>query len=92
MNKNIKKEIKIPKFVSEDAERKYWESVDLSKVYSAADFQEASFSNLKPTTRSVSVRMPEYILSRLKEQANKINIPYQTLMKQYVAKGAFGVL
>ncbi len=91
MSKDNKKQINIPKFKSEDAERKFWSSVDLSELYSAADFQDASFPNLKPSTRSVSVRMPEYLLTRLKEQANKISIPYQTLLKQYVAKGTLGL-
>ncbi len=87
-NKNKDNKIKIPKLSSESAERDFFNSLDLVDVYKASDFSSASFPDLKPTTRSVSIRMPVYILNRLKEQANKLNIPYQTLLKQYVAKGA----
>lgn len=84
------KKPKIPKFKNEDQEREFWTKLDLSKHFSSKDFTPASFPNLKPTSRSVSIRMPEYLLVRLKEQAHALNIPYQTLMKQYIAKGIQG--
>jgi predicted DNA binding CopG/RHH family protein len=46
-----------------------------------------AFPNLKPSTRSVSIRLPEYILERLKEKANEISVPYQALIKEYIKKG-----
>jgi predicted DNA binding CopG/RHH family protein len=85
----MKKPLKLPKFKDEDEERDFWAKIDLSKYLEPKDFKRVSFPNLKPTTRSVSIRIPEYILFRVKEQANAINIPYQSLMKQYIAKGAF---
>jgi predicted DNA binding CopG/RHH family protein len=51
------------------------------------DFKPAVFPNLKPSSQSVSLRIPEHMLMRLKEQAHKLNIPYQSLMKQYIARG-----
>ena len=83
----MKKQLKIPKFKNEDKEREFWAKVDLSDYFEAADFVPVSFPNLKPSSRSISIRMPEYLLVRLKEQANEFNIPYQSLMKQYIAKG-----
>ena len=83
----MKKQLKIPKFKNEDEERKFWAQVDLSQYFKPADFSSVAFPNLKPSSRSISVRIPEYILIRLKEQANELNIPYQSLMKQYIAKG-----
>lgn len=79
----------IPKFKNEDDEREFWSKHDLTEFYTQSDFVSVSFPDLKPTTRSVSVRIPEFILIRLKEQANELDIPYQTLMKQYIAKGVF---
>lgn len=45
--------------------------------------------DLKPTSRFISIRIPEYILNRLKEKANEINIPYQSLVKSYIKNGLF---
>lgn len=81
-----KKQLKIPKFKNEDQEREFWSKVNLSEYFEAKDFEPVSFPNLKPTCRSVSIRIPEYLLVRLKERANELNVPYQTLMKQYIAK------
>lgn len=82
-----KKQLKVPKFKNEDHERRFWSKVNLADFFDARDFVRASFPNLKPSSRSISLRIPEYILIRLKEQANELNIPYQSLMKQYIAKG-----
>ena len=81
-----KKKLKIPKFSNEDQEREFWSKVDLSEYLAASDFEATAFPNLKPTSRSVSIRLPQYLLVRLKERANELNVPYQTLMKQYIAK------
>lgn len=85
----MKKKLKIPKFKNEDAERDFWSNLDLSQYVDAQDFEHVSFPNLKPTTRSVSIRMPEFLLVRLKEEANELQIPYQTLIKQKIAKELF---
>ena len=83
----MKKQLKIPKFKNEDQEREFWSKIDLSNYFEPQDFKRVAFPNLKPTSTSISLRIPNYILARLKEQANSLNIPYQTLMKQYIAKG-----
>ncbi len=82
----MKKELKIPKFKSEDQERKFWSKLDLSEYFEKDDFRSVSFPDLKPTSRPISLRLPEYLLVRLKERANELNIPYQSLIKQYIAK------
>ena len=82
-----KKLKKIPKFKNEDEERKFWlthssvDYIDWSKA------QNVIFPNLKTTSRSISIRIPEYLISQVKVEANKLDIPYQALMKQYIAKG-----
>jgi len=83
----MKKKLRIPKFKSEDEEIKFWSKVDLSEYFQPDDFGKVSFSNLKPTTRSISIRLPEYILARLKEKANEIAVPYQSLLKGYIKEG-----
>lgn len=83
----MNKQLKIPKFRSEKQERKFWSKIDLSKYFKKQDFKSMAFSNLKPSSRPISIRMPEYLLARLKQKANALRISYQTLIKQYVAKG-----
>lgn len=83
----MKKQLKIPKFKNEDEEREFWWKLDLSEYLEPSDFEPVSFPNLKPTTRSISIRIPEWLINRVKEEANSINIPYQSLIKQYIQKG-----
>ena len=83
----MKKELKIPKFKSEDEEREFWAQIDLADYFEAKDFTSVSFPNLKPTSRAISLRLPEAMLMRLKEQANELQVPYQALIKQYIAQG-----
>lgn len=86
----MKKKLELPKFKSEDEEREFWSKIDLSEYYEAKDLEAVSFPNLKPTTRSISIRLPEYLLNRIKEQANELSIPYQALIKGYLKRAAFG--
>ena len=83
----MKKKIAVPKFKNEAQERAFWSKLDLSKHLSKSDFEVVSFPNLKPSSRSISIRIPEYILIRLKERANELDVPYQSLMKEYIAAG-----
>ncbi len=86
----MKKQLKLPVFKSENEEREFWAQLDLSEYYESSDLERVSFPNLKPTTRPISIRIPEYILVRIKEKANEIDIPYQSLIKEYLKKLAFG--
>ena len=78
------KQLKIPKFKNENQERIFWSKIDLTKYFDKTDFSSIVFSNLKPSSRSISIRIPEYLLIRLKEQANELNIPYQSLIKMFL--------
>jgi predicted DNA binding CopG/RHH family protein len=80
----MKKEIKLPEFKDEDEERAFWAEADLSDYFEPDDFDKVSFPNLKPTSRSISIRFPEYVLDAVKERANKMGVPYQTLIKEAV--------
>jgi predicted DNA binding CopG/RHH family protein len=83
----MKKGLKVPKFKNEDEERKFWSKVDLADYFESKDLQSVSFPNLKPSSRSISVRLPMSMLMRLKEQANELHVPYQSLIKKYIAEG-----
>ena len=86
----MKKTFRIPKFRNEDEEREFWAKINLTDYFKPSDFIPVSFPNLKPTTRSISIRLPEYLIDRIKEQANEINVPYQSLIKGYLKKAVFG--
>lgn len=85
----MKKPLKMPKFKNEDEERNFWSKIDLTDYFEPSDFVPVSFPNLKPTTRAISIRLPEYLIDRLKEKANEISIPYQSLIKSYLKQAAF---
>lgn len=83
----MKKKLELPKFKSEDEERDFWSKLDLSEYYEPSDMIPISFPNLKPTTRPISIRLPNHMINRLKEKANFMDVPYQSLIKQYIQKG-----
>jgi len=86
----MKKKLKIPKFKNEDEEREFWSKIDLSEYFEPSDFIPVSFPNLKPTTKAISIRLHEYLIDRIKEKANELSIPYQSLIKTYLKKAVFG--
>jgi len=83
----MKKPLILPEFKNEDEEREFWANIDLTDYFESSDFHSVSFPNLKPTTRSISIRLPKYLINRVKEIANELDIPYQALIKQYIHKG-----
>ena len=85
----MKKQLKLPKFKTEDEEREFWSKLDLAAHYEASDTERVSFPNLKPTSKPISIRVPSDILNRIKEKANEAHIPYQSLINHYLKKLAF---
>lgn len=83
----MKKLKKIPKFKTEDEEAEFWNTHDSTDYLDWSKARNVIFPNLKPTSRSISIRIPEYIINQVKVEANKLDIPYQSLMKQYIANG-----
>ena len=85
MKKHLKK---LPKFKNEDQEREFWDNHDSTGYFDMSKAMTgALFPNLKPSSQSISLRIPSHILARVKTKANEIDVPYQSLMKQYIAKG-----
>lgn len=84
----MKKRLKIPSFKNENEEREFWHRIDLSDYYERADFVPITFPNLQPTfSKPISIRIDENLLAEVKRQAKKLKMPYQTLMKRYIAEG-----
>jgi predicted DNA binding CopG/RHH family protein len=77
---------KIPKFESEDQERDYWSNRDSVDYIDWGKAKRLSFPNLKLSTRTISIRLPESMLDDLKMLANKKDIPYQSLLKVFLAE------
>lgn len=82
----------IPAFKSEDEEREFWATHDSTDYIDWDKAEEAIFQNLKPTTKSISLRLPAFLLARIKELANAKDIPYQSLIKIFLAEKVEGEL
>lgn len=82
----MKKIKQISKFKSEDEERDFWATHDSTEYFDMSKPLKISFPNLKPSTRTITLRLSESMLSHLKTLANKKDVPYQSLMKIYLAE------
>src|SRR3972149_2149383 len=75
----------IPAFASEVEEREFWETHDTSPYFDSKQARSAVFPNLRPSTETISLRLPTALLSELKALANKRDVPYQSLLKVFLA-------
>lgn len=76
----------VPEFKSEAEERAFWETHDSSAYVDWSKAKPASFANLKPSTKTISLRLPQGLLDRIKIEANKRDMPYQSLIKAWLAE------
>ena len=82
----LKKKLNVmPKFKSEDEERDFWATHDLTDYLHYFKPVKLDLSKLKPSTESISLRLPQYLLARIKELANSKDVPYQSLIKIFLA-------
>jgi predicted DNA binding CopG/RHH family protein len=77
---------KIPKFSTEDAERKFWAREDSAEYLDWSKAKKMVFPRLKPSVKTISLRLPELMLEEIKLLANKRDIPYQSLIKIFLAE------
>jgi len=75
----------MPEFNTEAEERAFWETHDSSDYLDWKQVSAASFPKLKPSTKTISLRLPETLLDRIKIEANKRDMPYQSLIKAWLA-------
>ena len=81
-----KKDIKIPQFKNEDEEREFWATHSPLDYFDTSSARRVLFPNLKPSLKSISIRLPADMLAELKIFANKKDVPYQSLAKIYLAR------
>jgi len=77
---------KMPKFNSEAEERRFWQKHDSSEYIDWSDAENVVMPKLKPSTRSISIRLPESMIEELKVLANKRDVPYQSLLKIFISE------
>ena len=76
----------LPRFKSEDEERDFWATADSALYIDWKAAKRIVFPKLKPSQRTISLRLPEMMLAALKRLANKRDVPYQSLMKVFIAE------
>ena len=76
----------IPQFKNEDEEREFWATHDSTEYVDWSKSVELDLSSLKPSTESISLRLPSHLLMRIKQLANKKDVPYQSLMKIFLSQ------
>ena len=76
----------IPEFRSEEEERQFWSEHDSTEFVDWSKSRRGVFPNLKPSTKTISLRLPESMLEELKLLANKNDVPYQSLVKVFLSE------
>ena len=76
----------IPQFSSEAEERAFWESADSADYLDWSRAEKVRFPNLKPSSTSISLRLPNALLERIKIAANRRDVPYQSLIKLWLSE------
>ncbi len=88
----MKKKLIVPKFKNEDEEFNFWSKIDLSEYYTPEDFKRFDLNELiksqKSRTRRITMRLPEKLVEKVKQQASKLDVPYQSLMKIFIQQGS----
>ena len=83
----MKKPLHMPKFKNEDEERDFWDKIDITEYFEPKDVKRIIFPNLKRTTKPVSLRLPEPLIEEAKAKAEKLEVPYQKLMREVLQHG-----
>jgi predicted DNA binding CopG/RHH family protein len=83
MRKKVKE---LPKFRTETEEARFWAKHDSTDYLDYARAKRVVFPRLKPTTETISLRFPKSVLNHVRALANKRDVPYQTLLKNFVAE------
>ena len=76
----------IPEFRNEQEEREFWSTHDSSDYVDWTQARSTAYSQLKPSTETISLRLPASLLADLKILANRLDVPYQSLLKMYLAE------
>lgn len=82
----MKKLRKVPPFKNEEEEFEFWSTHDSTEYVDWSKAARISLPNLKPSTKTISLRLPAWLLDELRVLANKQDIPYQSLLKMYLSE------
>lgn len=82
----MKAKLKIPKFASEDEAREFWSTADSTDYLDWKKGKRLLFPELRPSLKTISLRLPEIMLEELKLLANKRDVPYQSLLKMFLSE------
>lgn len=82
----MKKLQSVPKFKNENEEAKFWNTHDSTEYIDWDKALEVEFPNLKPSTKTITLRLPAHLLSSIKRVANRKDVPYQSLMKVFLSE------
>ncbi|MGQ0684227.1 type II toxin-antitoxin system BrnA family antitoxin [Bradyrhizobium sp.] len=77
---------RVPAFKTEAEERQFWEKHDSTDYVDWSKAERVRFPNLKPSTTAISIRLPSALLEQIKIAANKRDVPYQSLIKMWLAE------
>jgi len=80
----MKKLKEIPKFRNEDEEREFWANHDSTEYIDWDQAEQVTFPNLRPSVKTISLRLPEFMLNELRTIAHKRDVPYQSLIKMFL--------
>ena len=87
MNKPTKT---VPKFANDAQERAFWETHDSTEHLDWSQARKVTLPNLKPTTKTISLRLPQHLLDSIKTAANARDVPYQSLIKVWLQEKLHG--
>jgi len=74
------------RFKNEDEERKFWSKQDSTELVNWAKAERVTLADLKPSVKTISLRLPSFMLEEIKRLANKRDVPYQSLIKLFLAE------
>ncbi|VAX09568.1 FIG01007157: hypothetical protein [hydrothermal vent metagenome] len=87
----MQKQLKaVPQFANEEEERRFWEQTDSSDYLDWNRAQQVVMPNLKPTTKTISLRLPQHLLDSIKAAAHSRDVPYQSLIKVWLQEKLHG--
>lgn len=88
----MKKKLVLPEFKNEEEEHQFWSKLDLSEYYDPGDLRHFDLKKFMkkqatPKTKRITIRIPSDWIDQAKKKAEELDVPYQSLLKQYISKG-----
>lgn len=84
----MKKKLIVPKFKNEAEEAGFWAKLNLIEYFEPSDFRKGVvFPQLKRSKRLISIRLPDELINKVKKEASKLDVPYQSLIRRYIQQG-----